>query len=352
MDQQAARRFRPALDGPAVLSIIEQWPGLRREHKELWPLLCKRCPDDGRGFSCSPDELVKDLREWRGKPVSESQIFRRLRTLQQRGLLKWFRRGGLLCVFLRDPRLVDRVPLPPRREPRAVPGPSQAQRGLFVESPKLSVFGSEPIEQDAPPEVEPVAVVPPEVEPVAVVPPVEMRAAEPAPPEQSAEAIARRAMGERVGNPSPPNTKEKRISIANPPKNQRPKNQEPKPRARDPRNPPLLGEILPDALNAACDRFTRETGAAACMARMVTRILNVVPELRPTGVLYAEWVARLVFLENKLHEGHVSRLLSDVDAMRTAGTIRTNAGGLFNALLQKLVEKEGIPWNPTGKQTG
>ena len=253
-----------------------------------------------------------------------------------------------------------------RAGPRAVPGPSQAQRGLFVESPKLSVFGSEPIEQDAPPEVEPVAVVPPEVEPVAVVPPevepvavvppevepvavvppVEMRAAEPAPPEQSAEAIARRAMGERVGNPSPPNTKEKRISIANPPKNQKPKNREPKPRARDPRNPPLLGEILPDALNAACDRFTRETGAAACMARMVTRILNVVPELRPTGVLYAEWVARLVFLENKLHEGHVSRLLSDVDAMRTAGTIRTNAGGLFNALLQKLVEKRASPGIP------
>ena len=247
MDQQAARRFRPALDGPAVLSIIEQWPGLRREHKELWPLLCKRCPDDGRGCVCSPDELVRDLREWRGKPVSESQIIRRLRTLQQRGLLKWFRRGGLLCVFLRDPRLVDRVPLPPRREPRAVPGPRQAQRGLFVESPKLSVFGSEPIEQDAPPEVEPVAVVPPEVEPVAVVPPevepvavvppVEMRAAEPAPPEQSAEAIARRAMGERVGNPSPPNTKEKQHIHCQPPKESKTKEPRTKTKSARPSEP-------------------------------------------------------------------------------------------------------------------
>jgi hypothetical protein len=184
----------------------------------------------------------------------------------------------------------------------------------------------------------------------AVTRPVEIRPTEPTPPEEF--PIPSGAWGGGTGNALSINTKEKSASIANPPKNQRPKNQEPKPRARDPWSPPSLGEILPDALNAACDRFTRETGAAACMDRMVTKILNVVPELRPTGVYLAEYVARLVFLENKLHEGHVSRLLSDVDAMRKAGNIHENPGALFNGLLQKLVKKEGIPWNPTGKQTG
>jgi hypothetical protein len=83
------------------------------------------------------------------------------------------------------------------------------------------------------------------------------------------------------------------------------------------------------------------------MARMTERILGVVPELRPTGVYLADWLARLVVLECRLDESDVDRILCDVTAMRkTAGGLNS-PGGFFNAKVKELTRRVGIPWEPT-----
>ena len=124
-------------------------------------------------------------------------------------------------------------------------------------------------------------------------------------------------------------------------------------RARDPESqrrgnwdPPGIGEVLVDAVQLAIDRLTAPRKQ---VARLKQRILDLVPELRPSGVYLADWAARLVVIEYRLFPTEIDSLLGDVVAMRARATPEKpfDAGAFFNFKLKQLTAGHGIPWMPT-----
>jgi hypothetical protein len=117
--------------------------------------------------------------------------------------------------------------------------------------------------------------------------------------------------------------------------------------------PPRIRDILPPALEKVAEAFYAATSASAQARRLVARILDFVPELKPDGLYLANWAARLVIVERRLPGEALDKLLSDVSAMRQAAAKREcgrsfHGGRFFNFKLQKLTAGLGIDWCPNG----
>ena len=110
--------------------------------------------------------------------------------------------------------------------------------------------------------------------------------------------------------------------------------------------PRQFAELSAAAIDLAIDRMTNPQQQAN---RLAARVLDAIPELRPTGAYLADYVARLVAVERRLEVIDLDRLLGHVGAMRRAGTIRTDAAALFNGLLRKQLKELGIAWCPNGE---
>jgi hypothetical protein len=140
---EAARRtWDPARDWPEVWHLVERWPGLRREHKETWQVLCELA-GDRRSAWIDREELRAGIMAIRGKPVADKQLWLRMAGLVRAGLVHFSHdasRGRLRWrIGLHDPRRVPQPTLPPRRPPRLTAGGGW-QRTMFDSPAVLRVF--------------------------------------------------------------------------------------------------------------------------------------------------------------------------------------------------------------------
>ncbi len=371
--QSARRTWTPCRDWEAVWALVDRWPGLRAEHNETWLLLCRLCPDGRRALTCDVEELLGAHKDLRGKRFYDAQLIRRLRGLERAGLIHWTRRGAKIVIGLHDPRQVPIPARPAARAPRVTAG-GDRQRPLFPgDSARiLKLFAPDSPDALAPqllpggakvealpdaPEPEALPLPSPSPKPEALPLPASKAEALPLPetamPPGESGGEGPRASSSRAALQIPKNTNS---ILPNP---QTTKDTKYQSTSKDPPrrgaaaresgawDPPSIGEAVAEETRANLDRMANPVEQSA---RLVERVLAIVPELRPRGVYLATWAARLVIFEHRLYPADVEQILADVVAMRDAATQEKpfEPGAFFNFKLKELTESRGIPWEPTG----